>query len=82
MRFREIVRYDILGQFGMDSLEVTPNIHTPMGFQKMMSMALWKGGTCLSECKDDALPEFGPIRNRRASRRHGLLGLALDKLLP
>ena len=32
-----------------------------MGFQKMMSTPLWKGGPCLSEWKDDALPEFGQV---------------------
>ena len=27
----------------------------------MMSTPLWKGGKCLGEWKDDALPEFGPF---------------------
>ena len=47
----------------MDSFEVIQNIHTPMGFQKMMSTPLWKGGKCLSEWKDDALLEFGAFES-------------------
>ena len=43
-RLRGIVEFGILGQFGMDSFEVIQNIHTPEGFQKMMSTPLWKGG--------------------------------------
>ena len=81
-RLREIVRCEILGPFGMDSFEVIQNIHTPMGFQKMMSTPLWKGGKCLCEWKDDALPEFCPFEKRPAKGRLGLLGFALDKLLP
>ena len=60
-RLRGIVEFGILGQFGMGSFEVTQNINTPKGFQKMMSTPLWQGGTCLSEWKDDALLEFGPF---------------------
>ena len=41
-RDMEIVRCEILGPFGMDSFEVIRNMHTPMGFQKMMSTPLWK----------------------------------------
>ncbi len=52
-----------MGPFGMDLFEVIQNIHTPKGFQNMMSTPLWKGGTCLKEWKDDALPEFGPFEN-------------------
>ena len=81
-RLREIVKCEILGQFGMDSFEVIPSIHTTNGFQKMMSTPLWKGGTCLNKWKDDALPEFGPFQKRPGKGRHGLLGLALDRLLP
>ena len=40
---REIVKCEILGPFGMDSFEVIQNIHTPKGFQNMMSTPLcWK----------------------------------------
>ena len=56
---RGIVEFGILGQLGMDSFEATHNIHTPKGFHRMMSTPLWKGGTCFSEWKDDALPEIG-----------------------
>ena len=41
---REIVKCEILGPFGMDSLEVIQSIHTTKGFQKMMGTPLWKGG--------------------------------------
>ena len=34
-------------------------MHTPKGFQNMMITPLWKGGKCLSEWKDDAVPECG-----------------------
>ena len=60
-RHKDIVKCEILGPFGMYSFEVIQNIHTPMGFNNMMSMPLWNGGTCLSEWRDDALPEFGPF---------------------
>ena len=43
-RLRDIVKCEILGLFGMDSFEAIQNIHTPMGFQKMMSTPLWKDG--------------------------------------
>ena len=60
-RFRGIVEFGILGQFGMDLFEVILNIHAPKGFQNMMSTPLWKGRQCLSEWKDDALLELGPF---------------------
>ena len=60
-RLKEIVKCEILGPFGMDSFEVIQNMHTPIGFQKMMSTPLWKMWKCLREWKDDALPEFGPF---------------------
>ena len=53
------MEFGILGQFGMDSFEVTQNIHQPKGFQNMVSTPLWKCRKCLSEWKDDALLEFG-----------------------
>ena len=37
------MEFGILGQFGMDSFEVTQNIHTPKGFQNMMSTPWLKG---------------------------------------
>ena len=60
-RLRGIVEFEILGLFGMGVFEVIQNIHTPEGFNNMMSTPLWKGGKCLGEWKDDALPEFGPF---------------------
>jgi hypothetical protein len=54
-RLKGIVEFGILGQFGMGSSEVTQNIHTPKGFQRMLSTPLWKGGNLFSEWKDDAL---------------------------
>ena len=60
-RLRGIVGFEILGLFGMDVSEVIQNIYTPEGFNNMMSPPLWKGGKCLGEWKDDALPEFGPF---------------------
>ena len=41
-RLKEIVKCEILVPFGMASFEVIKNIHTPKGFQKMMSTPLWK----------------------------------------
>ena len=43
-RLKGRVRCEILGPSGLDMFEVIQNIHTPMGFQKMMSTPLWKGG--------------------------------------
>ena len=63
-RLKGIVEFGILGQFGMDWFEVIQNMHTPKGFQNMMSTPLWRGGTCFREWKDYALPEFGPFENR------------------
>ena len=60
-RLRGIVEFEILGLFGKGVFEVIQNIHTPEGFNNMMSTPLWNGGTCLGEWKDDALPEFGPF---------------------
>ena len=60
-RLRGIVEFEILGLFGMDVFEVIQNIHAPEGVNNMVSTPLWKGGTCLGEWKDDALPEFGPF---------------------
>ena len=45
----------------MDSFEVTQNMHTPKGFQNMMSTPFVERWKCLSEWKDDALLEFGPF---------------------
>ena len=39
-RLQGIVESEILGPFGMGSLEVIQNIHTPKGFQKIMSTPL------------------------------------------
>ena len=60
-RLRGIVEFEMLGLFGMDVFEVIQNIHTPEGFNNMMSTPLWKGGKCLGEWKGNALPEFGPF---------------------
>ena len=45
----------------MDEFHVIEDIHTPEGFQEMMSTPLWEGGKHLGEWKDDAFPEFGPF---------------------
>ena len=41
-RLRGIVEFEIFGLFGMEKFQVIQNIHTPEGFQKMMSTPLWK----------------------------------------
>jgi hypothetical protein len=43
-RLRGMVRFEMLGHFGIDSFEVIQNMHTPMGSQRMMSTPWWKGG--------------------------------------
>ncbi len=43
-RLRAIVWCEIWGQFDMDSFKVIQNMHTPMGFHKMMSAPLWASG--------------------------------------
>ena len=58
-RLRGILEFEIFGSVRHGC--VCQNIHTPEGFNNMMSTPLWKGGKCLGEWKDDALPEFGPF---------------------
>ena len=82
VRLKGIVEFWILGQFGVGSVELIQNIHTPKGFQKMMSTPLWECGNVSRNRKDDALAEFGPFQSDQQKGRHGLRGLALDKLLP
>ena len=80
-RLKEIVKCEILGPFGMDSFEVIQNIHTPKGFQKMMSTPLWK---CGSLSRNGRTLLFRNLAHSIATsnRKSWFLGLALDKLLP